>query len=120
MNLTKFKKFCLLFLNNKKEKLYTSEDIKIKNDIDNFIFDFKINEDTGTFTKIISAGIYNKREFDYIKLNKSEQFGIFINYLDKNYTKEIKPGNQKDNLITQTVKVISKEKVSFVLYLTIF
>ncbi len=119
---TRFKKFCLLFLNKKKEQLFTSEDIQFKNDIDNFIYDFKINEDTGTFTKIVTIGMYNKKEFEYIKLNKSEQFSIFVNYLDKTYSRKIEPGNQKDNLITQTINVIAKEKekISFALYLTIF
>ena len=122
INLTKFNKFCLVFLNRKNQKLYTSEDIKFKNDIDNFIYDFKINEDTGLMTKVVTIGFYNKKEYDYIKLNKSQYFSIFINYIHKTYEKVISPGNHKDNLITQTINVIAKEKdkVSFALYLTIF
>ena len=121
-NLIKKNTFNLLFLDKDKNKLYTSEDIKFKNDSDNFIYDFKLNQDTGTLTKIVTIGIYQTKEFQYIKLNKSEQFKIFIDYLDKKYTKLIVPKNQKDNLITQTISLIAteKEKVHFSLYLTIF
>ncbi len=59
--------------------------------------------------------MYQTKEYEYIKLNKSEQFKLFLEYLDKKYTKTISPGNQKDNLITQTIILIAKEEknVSF-------
>ena len=120
--LTKFEKFTLLFLDKNNKKLYNSEDIKFKSDIDNFIYDFKIYGETGTLVKFFTVGLYNSKEYEFIKLKKSEQFKIFLHYIDEKYTKIISPGNQKDNLITQTILLIakSKENISFPLYLTIF
>ena len=120
--LTGHRSFFLLFFDKSNSKTYTSEKITFKNDADNFIYDIKIFEDTGAFKKIITFGIYNTKEHEYFKLNKSEQFKIFINYLDKTYGKVIAPNNQKDNLLTQTIMLIAKEKdnISFALYLTIF
>lgn len=44
-----------------------------------------------------------------------------MEYLNNKYSKEIKPGNQKDNLITQTISLITREtkESSFALYLTL-
>ena len=121
INGTKYKNFVMIFKSENGKLLYTSDEIKFKNDIDNFLYDFKINEGTNMFQKVVTMGIYQNKEIEYIKLNKSEQFNFFINYLDDKYTKQIKPGNQKDNLITQTITIIGKEeKVSFALYLNIF
>ena len=120
--LTKHKIFNLLFLDKNKKKLYTSEDIKFINDKNNFIYNFKIYEDTGTIAKIVTMGFYQSKELEYFKLKKSDQFKIFINYIDNAFGKIINLDNQKDNLITQTISLLLKEeeKISFALYLTIF
>ena len=119
--LTKFKTFTLLFLDKNKQILYFSENIKFKNDVDNFIYDFKIYKDTATLIKVVTIGIYNSKEYDYIRLKKLDQFKIFLHYIDKTYSKIIIPENEKDNLITQTILVIAKsQNIAFSLYLTIF
>ena len=109
----------LIFQNKFNKNLFS--DIKFKNDRDNFIYDFDIYEDTGTLYKIVTVGYYNKKLYEYIRLNKSKQFNIFLEYLNNKYSKEIKPGNQKDSLITQTISLITREtkKSSFALYLTL-
>jgi len=67
-------------LDKNKKKKYNSESIKFKNDIDNFIYDFKIYGDTGALIKFVSIGFHQEKEYEYIKLNKSEQFKLFLNY----------------------------------------
>ena len=69
--LTGHRSFFLLFFDKSNSKTYTSEKITFKNDADNFIYDIKIFEDTGAFKKIITFGIYNTKEHEYFKLNKS-------------------------------------------------
>ena len=120
--LTKHNIFNLLFLDKNKNKLYTSENIKFIKDKNNFIYNFKIYEDTSTITKLVTMGFYQSKELEYFKLKKSDQFKIFINYIDKEFGKIINPDNQKDNLITQTINLMLKEeeKISFSLYLIIF
>ena len=68
---TKHRNFFLLFFDKSRNKTYTSEKITFKTDTDNFIYDIKINVDTGTLAKIFTLGIYNTKEHEYFKLNKS-------------------------------------------------
>lgn len=60
---TKSKSFTLLFFDKNKKKKYSSESIKFKNDIDNFIYDFKIYGDTGALIKFVSIGFYQEKEY---------------------------------------------------------